>query len=195
MEQQLRLRLKILIGLLVVVVLSSLYFFLIKIGGFIFLLQGLIQLLISVCVTIWTVKLILRIVRNSEWRSLSNILTVLAIPAVVVVSRFDSLSVDENTFQSDVKIRACYEGTMNTSRLYLRENGKFEDFNIGFFAHVNYVSGTWKMDGDTILLNITSGQHNRLKSKMVIKDNSLYAVDKGIMEPASYYLGQCKGLN
>jgi hypothetical protein len=146
-------------------------------------------------VTIWTVKLIWRVIRNSEWRGVSNILTILAIPTAVVISSFDSLTADENTFQSDVKIRACYEGTMNTSRLYFRENGEFEDFNIGFFAHVNYVSGTWKMNGDTILLTIKSGKHKLLNDKIMIMDNSLYTVEQDTVKPTFYYLGQCKGLN
>jgi hypothetical protein len=134
-------------------------------------------------------------IRDSAWRKVSNFLTVLAIPIAVIISGFDTLTADENTFQSDVKIRACYEGTMNTSRLYFRENGEFEDFNIGFFAHVNYVSGTWKMDADTILLTIKSGQHNLLKDKMIIKDNFLYTVEPDTIKPTFYYLGQCKGLN
>mgnify|MGYP001213545107 CR=1 FL=1 len=195
MDKQLRLRLQILVGLIVLLLLSNLYFFLIRIGGFIFLLEGLIQLTIFVCVAIWAGKLIFRMIKDSDWRKTSNVLTVLAIPTAVIISGFDTLTVDENTFQSDVKIRACYEGTMNTSRLYLRENGEFEDFDIGFFAHVNYVKGTWRMDGDTILLTIKSGQHNLLNDKMIIKDNFLYAVEHETVKSASYYLGRCKGLN
>lgn len=195
MDKQLRLRIQILVGLLVLHLLSNLYFFLVKIGGFIFLVEGLIQLTIFICVTIWTVKLIWRIIRDSEWRKVSNILTVLAIPTAIVISGFDSITADENTFQSDIKIRACYEGTMNSSRLYFRENGEFEDFNIGFFAHVNYVSGTWKINGDTIQLSIKRGKHNLLKDKMMIKDNLLYIVEQDTIKPTLYYLGQCKGLN
>ena len=189
MNKQLALRLKILIGLIVLFLLSNLYFFLVKIGGAVFLVEGLIQLTLFICLIVWTITLIWRITRNSEWRRPANFLTVSAIPMVIIISGFDSLTADENTFQSDVKIRACYEG------LYFRENGEFEDFNIGFFAHVNYVSGTWKMDGDTIMLKITSGKHNLLKGRMIIKDNFLYAIEKDSIKPTFYYLGECKNLN
>lgn len=195
MNKQLRLRLQIIFGLLSLLLLSNLYFFLVKIGGFIFLLKGLIQLTIFICITIWTGKLIWRIIKISEWRKVSNFLTVLAIPIIVIVSGFKALTADENTFQSEVKIRACYEGTMSTSRLYLRENGEFEDFDIGFFAYVNYARGTWKMDGDTIKLTIKSGHHNLLRNKLVINDDFLYAVEEDTIKPIFYYLGQCKGLN
>jgi hypothetical protein len=195
MDKQLNFRFKILLGLATLILLSNLYFFLVKIGGFIFLFEGLIQLILFICVTIWTGVLIYRIIRNEEWRRPSNFLTILAIPIVIYISGFHNLTADENTLQSKVKIRACYEGTMNTSRLYFRENGEFEDFNIGFFAHVYYISGTWKMDGDTIRLTIKSGQSNLLKDKMVVKDNLLYAVEQDTIKPTFYYLGECKGLN
>lgn len=134
-------------------------------------------------------------IRDADWRKISNFLTVLAIPTAFILSSIDTLAADENTFQSEIKIRACYEGTMSTSRLYFRENGEFEDFNVGFFAHVNYVSGTWKIHADTIHLTIKSGQHNLLKDKMIIKDNYLYSVEQDTIKPTFYYLGQCKGLN
>ena len=195
MNKQLKLRLKILIGLTILFLLSNLYFFLVKIGGAVFLIKGLIQFTLFICLIVWTITLIWRIIRNLEWRKPANFLTISAIPIAIIISGFDSLTADENTFQSNVKIRACYEGTMNTSRLYLRENGAFEDFNIGFFAHVNYVSGTWEMDGDTIMLKITSGHHNLLKDRMIIKGNFLYAIEQDSIKPTFYYLGQCKGLN
>lgn len=195
MGKQLRLRLQILLGLAILLLLSNLYFFLVKVGGFIFIIDGLIRLTIFICVTIWTVMLIWRISKNPEWRNTANYLTILAIPAAIIISGIDSLSADENTFQSDVKIRACYEGTMNTSRLYLRENGEFEDYNIGFFAHVNYVSGTWGMEGDTITMTFNSGQHNLLRDRMIIKDNYLYKVEQDTIKPTPYYIGHCKGLN
>jgi hypothetical protein len=190
-----KLRLKILFGLFTLLAISNLYFFLVKIGGFVFLVQGVIQLILLIGLMIWIGKLIWGIVTNAGLRKVSNFLTILAIPTAALISWFDILSADENTFQSDVKIRACYEGTMNTSTLYLRENGDFEDFNIGFFGYVNYVSGKWKMDGDTIVLTIKSGRHDVLRNKMLMKDDFLYAVGPDTTKRPYYYIGQCRGLN
>lgn len=195
MDNQSRLRLKILLGLFVFFLLSNLSFFLVKVGGMILSVAGTIELITFIFVTIWFAKLISRIIKNSEWRNPANVLTVLTIPTAIILSGFYGLKADENTFQSEVKIRACYEGTMNTSTLYFRENGEFEDFNIGFFAHVNYVRGSWKMDGDTLVLTIESGQHNLLKERMIIKDNLLYAIEKGVIKPTFYHIGRCKGIN
>lgn len=195
MNDQLRLRLQILIGIIALFLLSNLYFFLVKLGGFILLIESVIQLTIFICVIFWVIKFIWRIMRIREWRNLANVFTVLAIPTVVILSGWESLTADENTFQSDVKVRACYEGTVNTSRLFLRENGDFEDFNIGFFGIVKYVSGRWKMDGDTIHLTFRSGRNSQLRQRMIIKDSVLFAIEADTIQPTSYYLGHCKGLN
>jgi hypothetical protein len=195
MDKQLKIRLKILPVLLFLILLPNLFYFLVKTGGFIFLIEGFIQLLLFIWVAIWTVILLWRIIRKPEWRKQQNFLTILSIPFAILISGYDKLKADENTFQSKVKIKACYEGTMNTSRLYFRENGTFEDYNIGFLAYVSYVSGTWKMNGDTILLTIKSGQNNLLKDKMLIRNKSLYAVEKDTIKPTFYYSGECKGLN
>jgi hypothetical protein len=103
--------------------------------------------------------------------------------------------VDEETLQSKIKIRACYEGTVNTSRLFLRENGKFEDFNIGFFALVRYTNGTWNQTADTIFLKYKKEKPKNLYDTLVIKDETIYAIQNDSLVYSYYYLGECKGLN
>jgi hypothetical protein len=195
MDRQLKLRILIIVSLAILILLSNLYYFLVKIGGSVFLIEGIIQLGLSIGVITWTIILLWKMIKNPEWRGSSNYLTILLIPSLIILSGFDSLTANENTFQSNVKIRACYEGTMNTSRLYLRENGEFEDFNIGFFAHVNYVSGLWRMESDTIVLTFKSGSNMILPDKIIIKDNMLFKAEPDSLFILPYYLGHCKGLN
>jgi hypothetical protein len=105
---------------------------------------------------------------------------------------FSPMQVNENTFRSPVKIRACYQGTMNTSRLYLRENGNFEDFNIGFFAYVHYYSGTWKQSGDTLMLSFKNKEPHYLGEKLIIKNELLYKIQGDTLSATYYYLGECR---
>ena len=105
------------------------------------------------------------------------------------------LRANENTFQSPVKMRACYEGTMNSSHLYFRESGSFEDFNIGWFAFVHYSKGTWIQHGDTLLLHFEGEKPKPLGEKIIIKDDYLYKLEADTLQPTYYYMGNCKGLN
>lgn len=108
---------------------------------------------------------------------------------------FNRFSANENTLQSKVILRACYEGTLNTSRLFFRENGTFEDFNLGFLGHVNYSSGQYEMKNDTLYLTITTGESNLLGSTLLLHKNSLLVVEADSLRDSRYYLGHCKGLN
>jgi hypothetical protein len=173
----------------------NLYFFFVKIAGFIFLLTGIIELACFLTLLIATLILTYKIIKLSAFRNTSNYLTIGLALLVLIALKVPSLRANENTFQSPVKIKACYEGTMNTSYLYLRENGNFENFNIGWFAYVNYSQGTWKQKTDTIFFDYEGTKIKLLGEKVLIKDENLYRIEADSLYSTFYYLGECKGLN
>lgn len=188
MTKQLLIRIAILTAMVIILILGNSTFFLVKSGGSILFITGTIQLLLSLTVLILTIILIYKIAKDVSWRRLSNYLTIAAIPVSMILS--GSFSTDENTFQSKVVIKACYEGTMNTGRLLLREDNTYEDFEIGFFAHVRYSSGTWKKNGDTILLSFEKGKrHNFLSDTLLIKDEMLYQFQSDTVISTYFYMG------
>jgi len=183
------------ISLIILWLTANLYYFWVKVAGMIFLITGLVELACFLTALIASIMLTVRIIKKPEWRKLKNILTIGFAVLVVTTMNFKQLQANEDTFQSPVKIRACYEGTMNTSHLYFRENGTFEDYNIGWFAFVHYISGTWRQDGDTLYLDFDGEKNKLLDEKIVIKDKNLYKVQSDTLVPTHYYLGNCKGLN
>ncbi len=84
---------------------------------------------------------------------------------------------------------------MNSSRLFLRENGTFEDFNIGWFGVVYHIKGKWSQDNDTIYLQFDGDKSALLDEKNIIKDGRLYKIKSDTLITTHYYLGDCKGLN
>jgi len=194
-RKQVRIRLTIIISVIIIWLAANLYYFWVKVAGAIFLITGLVELACFLTALIASIILTVRIIKKSEWRNLKNILTIGFAVLVLTTMNIKQLKANEDTFQSPVKIRACYEGTMNTSHLYFRKNGTFEVFNIGWFAIVNYIPGTWTQEGDTLYLDFKGGENKLLDKKMVIKDNKLYKVDSDTLVPSQYYLGNCRGLN
>jgi hypothetical protein len=188
-------RLRIWISAILLWLTANLYYFWIRIAGGILILTGLVELACFLTVVIGTTILTVRILRRSDWRNLKNYLTIGVAVLVIIALNIRQLEPNEDTFQSPVKMRACYEGTMNTSHLYFRENGTFEDFNIGWFAFVHYSNGTWKQDGDTLLLKFKGEKNRLLDEKIIIKDYNLYKLQSDTLAPTHYYLGYCKGLN
>jgi len=143
-RKQKRLRLTIIISAVILWLTANLYYFWVKVAGAVFLVTGLIEIACFITVIVATIILAVRVIRLKDWRNLNNYMTLGLTILVLTVLNFGILRANENTFQSPVKMRACYEGTMNTSRLYFRENGTFEDFNIGWFAFFSL--STWNMD-------------------------------------------------
>jgi len=175
--------------------LSNLYFLLIKFEGFWLALSGSLEILLFIGLLIAILLFIVRIIKYPQWRNKFNSIT-LGIALIFFCIYFLPFSlVNENTLQSPVKIRACYEGTMNTSILFFRENGKFEDFNIGFFAYVHTLAGSYTQKNDTLFLNFEKGVSHLLGDTLVIQDSILYKVQNDTLAFTYYYLGKCKGLN
>jgi hypothetical protein len=194
-RKQKLIRLKITISAILLWLTANLYYFWIKVAGGILILTGLIELACFLTVVIGTTILTVRIIRRSDWRNFKNYITIGVTVLVIIALNIRQLEPNEDTFQSPVKMRACYEGTMNTSHLYFRENGSFEDFNIGWFAFVHYSNGTWKQDGDTLFLNFKGEKSRLLGEKIIIKDDILYKIQRDTLIPTHYFFGYCKGLN
>jgi hypothetical protein len=194
-NKQKRIRLTIIISTVILWLTVNMYYFWVKVAGGVFLVTGLIELTCFLTLLIATAILSIRIIKHSDWRNLKNFLTIGLIILVLTVLNIRQLRANENTFQSPVKMRACYEGTMNTSHLYFRENGTFEDFNIGWFAFVHYTKGTWEQQRDTLLLDFKGESPGLIDKKMIIKDDYLFKIQADTLTPTYYYMGYCKGLN
>ena len=194
-RKQKRLRLTIIISSIILWLTANLYYFWIKVAGGVFLITGSIEIVCFLTVITATIVLVYKTIRHSEWKMVKNYLTIGVAVFVLTALNIRQLRVNENTFQSPVKMRACYEGTMNTSHLYFRKNGSFEDFNIDWFALVHYSSGTWVQHADTLLLHFDGEKPRPLGEKIIIKDGYLHKLEADTLQPTYYYMGYCKGLN
>jgi hypothetical protein len=190
-----RIRIRLIVSALILWISLNLYYFWIKIGGGIFLIIGIFEIVSFILTIISIISLIIRLIKNISWRYRANYLT-LGFGIVVIASLgFHQLRLGEDSFQSDVKLRACYEGTMNTSHLLFRENGTFEDYNIGWFAFVHYMNGTWRQNSDTIFLDSDNELPFSLSDTILVTDDLILNVKNDTIEPSYYYWGYCKGLN
>jgi len=174
----------------------NLYFYWIKIAGDIFLVIGLFELSFFMIIIILTVILICKIILKKGWRNLKNLYVIGFVLLInFVIIQYKMIIVDENLFQSRVLIKACREGTQNTSKLFLRENRTFENFNIGFFAYVHYSNGTWQKNGDTIFLTYKREKLKDLSDSILIINNNLFNIQGDTIDFSGYYIGECKRLN
>ncbi len=194
MKKQKRLRIIILISILILWLSKNSYFFLVKLGGFSLLIGSLFELAALLIIFIAFMILVIRFFKDPEWRSRKNYAaTVFSVLALLLLNPLCPAQVTKNTLQSRVKMDYCYDGTVNSSRLFFRENGKFEDFNIGFFGYVHYLNGLWEQSGDTIKLNFKRGEHRILGDRVLMKNDYLYGIKGDSIYSTFYYRGKCTG--
>lgn len=174
---------------------TNAFFFLVKLGGFVLLVRFLVQVA-SFGWFIWLVYKFVKKNRLFTHKTHRSAYIRALISALLVASTFfNRTRANENTLQSPVILRACYEGTMNTSCLYFRQDGTFEDFNIGFLGYVNYACGAFERKNDTLNLTKSRGELKLLGSTLLLHNKSLYAIEGDSLRNTPYYLGYCKGLN
>lgn len=177
------------ISFVILILTKNLYYQWIKIGGNIFLITGLVEFISVSLFAIFTFLIFLNLYLYKEWRTKTNVLIAFLLIALLLSLNIGGIQMNENTFQSPIKIKARYEGTMNTSRLFLRENGTFEDFNIGWFAYVHYYEGTWKQNKDTLFLRFKNNQKpNLLDNVLIVKGDNIYKIQADTLVPIYYYI-------
>jgi len=173
------------------IVLSNLFFLLEKIDGYWLIFSVLLEVVCFIWLFIAVVLLIIRTIRYSQWRNKINYF-IFGIALVFLCAGWffpPVRIINENTFQSPVKIRACYGEIM--SRLYFRENGTFDSSSSSFFGY-NAVKGTYIQKNDTLFLDFLKGESRLLGDTLVIKDSVLYKVQNDTLVFTFYYLGECR---
>jgi len=174
---------------------TNLHYFWIKIGGSIFIFTTIFQLLCLIIILISIILIFIKIIKYRSFRNPKNILTLIFSIFIILTLFYKDLRFNQNSFQSKVVVTACANGTQNGSKFLLRKNFTFEYYNISFFAYVKYSKGTWKNNGDTIVLNFTTKNTNILSNKILIKNNMIYNVRNNVLNETNFYIDDYKKLD
>jgi len=192
-EKQWILRLAIVIGSLGLFLSRNLYFYYIKFPGWTLTLTLFLELLLYLSALIGVIILFIRFVRREKWRNKANYISLGIVVLIFLNFNFGWFRADRDTFQSKVIEYACYEGVVYQANLMLRENGTFECFDVGFFAHLGYSDGLWNKKGDTLFLSFTNEFTTLLSDTTLIKNGYLHPVKKDSIGRGAFFLGPCKG--
>lgn len=104
------------------------------------------------------------------------------------------INVDE-LIRGKILFKACYEGTQNEAKFYLREEKKFDVHWTGAFFYDEFFTGVYEKKGDTILLKFNKKQLDEFGDTLIIKGEDLFTKQNDSIFPTYFYLGECKGLN
>ena len=194
-KKQWILRLVIVIGSLGLLLSKNLYFYYIKFPGWTLTLTLLLEILLFLSILIGVIVLFIRFVRREIWRNRANYISLGIVVLIFLNFNFGWYRADGETFQSKVVEHACYEGSMSTTMLMLRENGSFECYDVGFFGYLHYSDGLWNKKGDTLFISFKNEYTSLLSDTTLIKNGYLHPIKNDSLGRGAFYLGDCKGEN
>lgn len=193
-EKNIDLLLSILLSLTLVLLVNTDYY-LKKIGGFILLVTGIIILIIGLIIL---GKIIIRtrlLIKYKALRTKKSIIPLIIYILALIEAIINPFDFNVESFQNEIAFRACYEGTMNTSEIIFRENNTFEFTRIGFFAYVDYSSGTWQLNSDSLIMRYKGEKPTRLSDTLIIRNDYFFQYESDTLVSTRFYLGYCKGEN
>lgn len=166
--------------------------------GFIFYILFFLIPTTFILITVHTIKglkLILREGNNLNFKYyLPTIITIITL----LYALFSPFRLDSLNLESNVKMKACKEGTQNWNTIKFRDDHSFEIHHMGFGSHWNL--GKWNKNGDTIFLKYDDKKAKFLGDTIILNEGYLIPISEIKLDFTKnfhryYYLGDCKGEN
>ena len=155
------------------------------VGTFIFLLTTFV-----VVKVVFTLIFVFKQRKNLSFKTMSPSI-IYALALILVVLNPQTFHAEH--YQSAIKYRGCYEGTVNTGVIKFRVDGTFEYQHVGVFAISTFEKGIWTQSGDTLIINISHEYFDRF----ILTGDGFIKIqgDSTLDERIRFYRGYCKGLN
>lgn len=136
-----------------------------------------------------------------NWRNLTLAFCLPTIIALITLAYtfFSPYKLSSESLESEVEIRACYEGTQNQANIKFRQDKSFELNWTGVFGYNEWWTGQWSQNGDTLFLNYDSNEAKQLGDTILIANGYLNPIEhstgKAKFPRPMFYLGYCRHEN
>ena len=167
--------------------------------GLLFIALTLLIPTTFIMMVLYAFKGLSQIIRNRK-----NLTFKFCIPTVITLTSltyiiFSPWRLDSENLESEVLLRACYEGTQNHAYIKLRQDKSFELNWTGVFGYDEWFIGSYTRKGDTFYLRYKTKKPYRFGDTILNNGESLISMNRLKRDSTQYfvpfYLGYCKGLN
>ena len=144
------------------------------------------------------VKIIIEIVRLIKRRKgfkIKLFFPILIMAVFLLDGMYNPFKIDLDKVYGPIVFRACYEGTQNRATFKLRDSGKFDIHWTGVFFGDDFFTGSYKKNGDTIMLTFDTEVPRNLNDTLIVEGEYIYRLQTDSLISTYFYLGDCKGLN
>lgn len=152
-----------------------------------------------IMMVVYAIKGLIDIYRNRQNLSTKFCLPTIIMLITLIYTVFSPWRLDSERLESDVVLRACFEGTQNQAYIKFRHDKSFELNWTGVFGYDEWFIGTYTQEADTFFLHYETEKPYRFGDTIVNNGESLITINKFKKDSSQYfvpfYLGYCKGLN
>jgi hypothetical protein len=167
--------------------------------------KGAVYLLLTVAIPILFLAIIwhfcqvlVSLVKTRQEKTPLYLPSTIACAAVLGYTFFSPYQASSEQLESEVVLRACYEGTQNQATIKFRQDKTFELNWTGVFFSNNWYTGTYTQQGDTLTLNYQREKPLRFGHLIIKKGRDLITIrtpQDSLQNVVPFYLGFCKHLN
>lgn len=152
-----------------------------------------------IMMVVYAIKGLIEIYRNRQNLSAKFCLPTIITLTTLIYTVFSPWRLDSERLESDVILRACFEGTQNQAYIKFRQDKSFELNWTGVFGYDEWFIGTYTQEADTFFLHYETEKPYRFGDTIINNGESLITINKFKKDSSQYfvpfYLGYCKGLN
>lgn len=167
--------------------------------GAIFIILTLLIPITFLAIVIYMFVGLIRIFRNRRSLTFKLYLPTIITLTTLIYTIFSPYRLDSEKLESEVEIRACYEGTQNQAYIKFRKDNSFELNWTGAFGYDEWWTGQWRKTGDTLLLKYDGDKIKQLGDTVLIAKGYLnpigHSVDTAKFHRPMFYLGYCRHEN
>jgi len=167
--------------------------------GILFIILTLLIPVAFIAIIVYLIKGLFQIYHDRKSLSLNVYLPTLICLVTLAYTILSPYRLDSENLESEIVLRACFEGTQNQATIKFRRNKTFEINWTGAFFADSWYNGTYKQNADTFYLQYTTEKPYRFGDTILNNGQDLITLNKIKIDSSQYfvpfYLGHCKGLN
>ncbi|MDF2455202.1 MAG: hypothetical protein K0R51_1195 [Cytophagaceae bacterium] len=166
--------------------------------GAVFIVLTLLIPATFIAIVVYTIIGLVQVFRERKNLTFKQCLPTIITFTTLTYTLFSPYRLDSERLESNIEIRACYEGTQNQATIKFRQDQSFELNWTGVFGYDKWWTGQWRKKGDTLFLKYDGKKVDQLGEKVIIRNGYLHPIGNSadtIKFRPMFYLGYCRGEN
>lgn len=168
-------------------------------SGSVFVILTLLVPIAFITIVVYFIIGLIQIINNIKKLTFRFCIPTIICFLTLLYTIFSPYRLDSEMLESEVDIRACYEGTQNQAYIKFRRDKTFELNWTGAFGYNEWWTGYWNKIGDILVLKYDGEMIKQLGDTVLIDNGYLKPIGNSVdtikFKRPMFYLGYCRHEN